>query len=187
MKTKMTAIFAILMIALMAVGASYALWSKTIYIDGTVNTGTFDAIFDGPYTWTATYVDPVSGNTLPVPAIKLTGITVTVYPDLVTDPTGETLAVIIDGLYPCITIHINYNIKNAGTVPWIVNKVSYYITGFPGTVTITPPGLVGTQVDGGLSTPADLEVHINNDAKPSTKYTFSVTIEVVQWNEYVPT
>jgi len=181
MKTKMTAIFAILMIALMAVGVSYALWSKTIYINGTVNTGTFDAIFTGDYKWSATYVDPASGETLPVPTEKLTGITVDTHTQE-NDP--ETLIVVISGLYPCITIHIDYFIKNAGTVPWIVNKVTPDISVFPGTVTVTPSGLVGTQVDGGESIPADLEVHIDNRALQSTTYTFSVTIEVVQWNEY---
>ena len=185
MKTKMTAIFAILMIALMAVGVSYALWSKEIFINGTVNTGKFDAIFEGPYTpWTATYEDPVTHVIKDVPADKLTGITVTV--DTIHTPSEdpEVLIVTIDGLYPCITIHIIYNIKNSGTVPWIVNKVTPTLGTFPGTVTVTPPGLIGTQVDGGKSTAADLEVHIGNTAIQSTKYTFSVTIEVVQWNEY---
>jgi len=181
MQTKMTAIFAILMIALMAVGVSYALWSKTIYIEGTVNTGTFDAIFEGPYTSSATYL--LNNIPTPVPPEKLTGITVTVdtHP-----PDDEILLVTIDGLYPCITIHIDYFIKNAGTVPWIVNKVTPDITGFPGTVTVTPPDLVGKQVDGGASISADLEVHIDNRAEQSHTYTFSVTIEVVQWNEYKP-
>ena len=182
MKTKMTAVFGVLLIALMVAGVSYALWHKYIYINGTVNTGTLDAIFEGPYTWSATYVDPVTEEVKSVPDEKLTGITV----DVETAPNDlETLLVTIDGLYPCITIHINYNIKNSGTTPWIVNDVSVSpADGFPGTVTLTPANLVGTQVDAGESIPADLEVHLTNDAKPESKYTFSVTIHVVQWNEY---
>jgi hypothetical protein len=161
----------------MFAGISYALWDKIITINGTVNTGTLDAIFEGPYTWSATYNGGQS-----VPAEKLTGITVDVgtAPD---DP--ETLLVTIDGLYPCITIHINYKIANTGTTPWIVNDVSVSpAAGFPGTVTVTPATLVGTQVDAGISIPADLEVHITNDAAQTSTYTFSVTIHVVQWNEY---
>ena len=176
MKTKMIGIFAVLMIALMLVGVSYALWDKHITINGTVNTGTLDAIFDGPYPWSATY----DGGT-PVPPAKLTGITVTVD----TAPhAAETLVVIIDGLYPCITIHIDYNIRNTGTTPWIVNDISVDTSSFPGTVTVTPPSLVGTQVDAGGSIPADLEVHITNAAAQSSTYHFTVTIHVVQWNEY---
>jgi hypothetical protein len=87
-------------------------------------------------------------------------------------------------LYPCITIHIGYYITNAGTTPWIVNDVDVGPEGFPGTVTVTPATLVGTQVDAGISIPADLEVHITNDAAQTSTYTFSVTIHVVQWNEY---
>ena len=177
MKTKMTAVFGVLLIALMVAGVSYALWDKYIYINGTVNTGTLDAIFEGPYTWTATY-----NNGEPVPEAKLTGITV----DVETTPDDpETLLVTIDGLYPCITIHIGYFIKNTGTTPWIVNDV--YVSpaaGFPGTVTLTPADLVGTQVDAGISIPADLEVHLTNDADQEGTYSFSVTIHVVQWNEY---
>jgi len=176
MKTKMIGIFAVLMIALMLVGVSYALWDKHITINGTVNIGTLDAIFDGPYPWSATY----DGGT-PVPPAKLTGITVTVD----TAPhAAETLVVIIDGLYPCITIHIDYNIRNTGTTPWIVNDISVDTSSFPGTVTVTPPSLVGTQVDAGGSIPADLEVHITNAAAQSSTYHFTVTIHVVQWNEY---
>jgi len=184
MKTKMTAIFATLMIALMLAGVSYALWSKTISIEGTVNTGKFDAIFTGDYTWSATYVDPVTDAIKEVPADKLAGITVTIDTQHTPTEDPEKLIVVISGLYPCITIHINYNIKNSGTVPWIVNSVTPDITAFPGTVTVTPSDLVGTQVDGGASTKADLEVHIDNRALQLTQYTFSVTIHVVQWNEY---
>ncbi|MEM3623381.1 MAG: hypothetical protein QXR76_06410 [Candidatus Bathyarchaeia archaeon] len=176
MKNKMVGISAVLLIALMLAGVSYALWSKYIYIDGTVHTGTLDAIFEGPFTWTATYNDSQS-----VPQEKLTGITVTVN-TAENDP--ETLLVTIDGLYPCITIHINYNITNTGTTPWVVNDVSVSPQGFPGTVTVTPSNLVGTQVDAGKSIAADLEVHLTNDAAQNTEYTFSVTIHVVQWNEY---
>ena len=177
MKTKMTAVFGVLLIALMVAGVSYALWDKYIYINGTVYTGTLDAIFEGPYTWTATY----NGGE-PVPEAKLTGITVDVG-TAADDP--ETLNVTINGLYPCITIHIYYNIKNSGTTPWIVNDVSVSpAAGFPGTVTLTPARLVGTQVDAGDSIPADLEVHLTNEAQQTSTYSFSVTIHVVQWNEY---
>ena len=50
MKTKMTAIFAILMIALMAVGFAYAHWEKIIYINGTVNAADFDVRFSAAST-----------------------------------------------------------------------------------------------------------------------------------------
>lgn len=39
MKTKMTAIFGTLMIALMLTGLAYAHWSQTLYISGTIKTG----------------------------------------------------------------------------------------------------------------------------------------------------
>jgi len=61
-----------------------------------------------------------------------------------------------------------------------------YYDSFPGTVTITPPDLVGTQVEPDEYVLADLEIHITNEAEEDGYYYFDVEIEVVQWNEYVP-
>jgi hypothetical protein len=45
MNKKLTAIFATMLIALCLAGVSYAMWSKTLYIDGTVKTGEVDVEF----------------------------------------------------------------------------------------------------------------------------------------------
>jgi len=181
MKTKMTAIFAILMIALMTSGIAYACWYKYIYVNGFVKTGKFDAEFQ---------VDGISWNATDehgdlVPANKLTGISVVAAPDAA-DLTGETFKVNITGLYPCITIHVYFNITNTGTVPWIVNSTSVTDSGFLGigTVVLTPPGIIGTQVDAGGELKANIDVHITNDALKEHLYTFTMTILVVQWNEW---
>ena len=178
MKTKMTAIFAILMIALMTSGIAYACWYKYIYINGFVKTGKLDAVFqtDG-ISWNATDEHGVL-----IPAHKLVNITV----DAHRDPADfEKFIVNITGLYPCIWIHIYFNITNTGTVPWIVNSTSVTAAAdFPGTVTLTPADIIGKQVDAGGELQADIEVHITNDAVEETLYTFTMTILVVQWNEF---
>jgi DNA-binding transcriptional regulator of glucitol operon len=179
MKMKMTAIFAILMIALMTSGIAYACWLKYIHINGYVKTGKLDAVFQNyGISWNATD----AGGVL-VPANKLTGITVEAYPDYDEDITGETFKVNITGLYPCITIHVYFNITNTGTVPWIVNSTSMDATGFPGTVVLSGP-TIGTQVDPNGELAANIDVHITNDAIEETDYGFTFHILVVQWNEY---
>jgi len=176
MKTKMTAIFAILMIALMLAGVSYALWSKTIYIEGTVNTGDVDAEF-GDTRCTASL--DMEGL-VPVPAEKMT-FTFECHPDEL-DP--QILHVVITDLYPSIWIHCYFEIWNTGTVPWIVNSAVLTSVDFPGDVIFTPIDLVGTQVEPGYCTEADLEIHLTNEALENSQYPFDVEIEVVHWNEY---
>jgi len=181
MKTKMTAIFAILMIALMTSGIAYACWYKYIYINGFVKTGKLDAVFE---TWGISWNATDENGDL-VPDNKLTGITVEAAPDYVADPTGEAFKVNITGLYPCITIHIYFNITNTGTVPWIVNSTSVDDSGFLaiGSVELTGD-VIGIQVDAGGELQANVDVHITNDADQEHLYTFTMTILVVQWNEY---
>jgi hypothetical protein len=177
---KMIMASTILLAALMAVGLSYSLWYKILYINGTVYTGTLDAKFEGPFAWSATWND--SGVITVVPPEKLQYITVNVAPSALDD---QILLVNITGLYPCITIHITYNITNDGTIPWKVNstKTSADPEPFPGTVNLS--GIVfGTQVDPGQHIVGDVEIHLTNDALQNADYYFSFQIVVVQWNEY---
>jgi len=180
MKTKMTAIFAILMIALMTSGIAYACWYKYIHIDGYVKTGKLDAEFQTwGISWNATYAN----GTL-IPAIKLTNVTVEASRDPA-DPTGETFKVNITGLYPCIYVHVYFNITNTGTVPWIVNSISVENSEFLGIGTVTLSGAaIGKQVDPGGELKANIDVHITNNADQEHLYTFTMTILAVQWNEY---
>jgi len=95
MKTKMVGLLATLMIALMVSGFAYAHWSKTITINGTVNTGRLHLTpsFEG---WTdddkeyCTVEGVIEDN---------------------------TLTVTIDNAYPCITVTIKFDLHNDGDVP----------------------------------------------------------------------
>ena len=176
MKNKMIGIAAVLLIALMVVGVTYAMWTETLYINGKVNMGELDAQFTDWF-WNCTW-----DTGLPVPIEKQT-FEVDIYPD-----NGDFQYIYVDiyDLYPCIVIHVYLNITNTGTIPWIVQSVTVTnSTGFPGTVTFSPP-LIGTQVEPDEYISANLEVHLNNDAEEDTWYWFFVAIKVVQWNEYVP-
>jgi hypothetical protein len=168
MKTKMTAVFATLMIALMVAGLAYAMWDKTLFIDGTVNTGEVDAVFT-----TATCnddgIDP--GYDKDVASCSVTGI-------------GEqTLVVTITNGYPCYTCTLSFTIDNIGTIP--VKVQSLTVVTPPPEIGFTFVGIaVGDQIDGGLSQPGSIEIHIEQEAAELATYTFSVEIYLVQWNEY---
>ncbi|MDO8125505.1 MAG: hypothetical protein Q6364_14150 [Candidatus Hermodarchaeota archaeon] len=178
MKMKMTSVAALLLVALMAVGVSYALWSKTLYIDGTVETGDLNAEFDlTVWSWEA--LDEFG---VPIdPPSKVEDIIVNVY----YGADNQEIYVEIEELYPCIYIHIYFDLINPGTVPWIVNNFIQTVPDFPGTVTFSPIGLIGTQLDpGDPPIPMGIVVHLDNTADEIAQYGFSAEIEVVQWNEY---
>jgi hypothetical protein len=166
MKTKMTAIFATLMIALMAAGFAYAHWSETLYIDGTVNTGSVKADFVLGSCWDS---EPTEKDVSHIVCEwKATGV----------------LEVTVDNAYPSIDYYCTFDLMNTGSVPFIIQSITF--TGdVPGTVEVT--GLAkGDQIANGKSETGTVHVHLVNGAAQEYTYTFKVTIVVVQWNEYEP-
>jgi len=168
MKTKMVALFATLMIALMVVGISYAMWDKYLYIDGTVNTGEVDADFTDAYC-DDTGIDP--GYDKDVGSCTVTGIGT------------QTLTVTVDNGYPSYRCRVDYEINNIGTIPV---KIQAITLDNPNTeITVTVTGItVGDQIDPGFGFWGDLEIHVEQSAAELATYTFSLTIYLVQWNEY---
>ena len=172
MKTKTVAIFATLMIALMAVGFAYAMWDKTLFINGTVNTGEVNAYFT-----TAVSNDPP--GTIDPGYDKDVGCTE------VTGELTQTLTVTVTNGYPCYSSRIDYTIDNIGSIP--VKVQSFTVTVPPAAVTVTVTEIaVGTQIDAGDSVPGSIVIHVEQTADENAQYTFSVEIYLVQWNEYKP-
>jgi len=171
MKTKMTAIFAILMVALMLVGVSYAMWEKTITITGTVNTGIVDVKFCN------------------VAVSSVEGKVVSSWTSVLTDP--EHITVTIDNAYPCIWYTIDADINNVGSIPVRIQSIT--VTGLPDYAEYTLSGaIVGTEIEQ-FGTPGDtvhfdIEIHLLNS--PMTPmgaagdFTFTVSIQCIQYNEY---
>jgi len=97
MKSKMTAIFAILMIALMVAGFAYAHWEETITISGTVTTGTFD-------------LRPTCDIEILSPTDKDVATV-----DCQID--GDTVSYTIENAFPCLTVKAKFDLHNEGVVP----------------------------------------------------------------------
>jgi hypothetical protein len=178
MKAKMTMVASVLLISLMLVGVSYAMWKKTLVIYGSANTGTLDATL-AFWKWNDSYTDYQGVQHSVVPSDKRTW---DVEPWLI-DP--EDMEIQVDYLYPCIWIHVWFNITNTGSIPWIVQNFTVHPYGFPGDLLPSPANLVGTQLEQNEHVTCDLEIHLNNTATPDTWwYYFLVQIRVVQYNEY---
>lgn len=139
MKSKMVAIFAALMIALMVVGFAYAQWSKTLKISGNAETGYVDAEFQalesnddgkgavtatedpkgcGTWTWTGTSWS-WSGNRYDKDVGTCT----------VAGEGSDTLTITISNAYPGYSPSIAFNITNTGTIPVKVKsiKLNWYM------------------------------------------------------------
>jgi hypothetical protein len=191
MKSKMTVVASALIIGLMLIGFSYALWYKYLVIYGTVKTGKLDAWFTDYY-WGDSQDEE---GTIPVPEVKRIYTVDFSYGELPSgEPDFEFLNVAIDHLYPCIWIHVYFEVTNTGTIPL---KFQYYFyqagnnTGgpFPGDVILTG-NLYGLQLEPGESAWGDVHIHLNNDAlqdQPLGTYYFVVYLMPVQWNEFDPT
>jgi len=182
MKSKMVAIFAALMVALMVASVSYALWSETITISGTVNTGEVDV----EWTWG----DPYDDDDCP-PEKDVSGMTVNPV-DTDNDGDIDKLEVTINNAYPCINYYLPIDINNTGSIPVIISDVTINSGNLPAGATleiledeVNDPDIgVGVQLEPGEEAYGVLHVHLSNEAHENAEYTFSISITVVQWNEY---
>jgi hypothetical protein len=173
MKSKIVGAFAVVMIALMVAGISFAMWTETITISGYVNTGEVDV------SWSVG-----DGYDSEPEAKDVSSISGTVSQD------GNTLTVTVSNAYPCIDYYLPIDVSNTGTIPVIISDIVVDKGNLPTgcTVEILPDPnkdldiAEGTQIEEaafGL-----LHVHLTNDAVENGYYWFTVTVTVVQWNEY---
>lgn len=163
---KLGVIFLVSIMALAGVGASCALWSETLYIDGTVNTGILDATWSVEE-WGDTEIEGKD------------------YSCIDAWSEGYTLFVTLTNAYPCITYWVAVNIENTGTIPFHIYWDGIIEWDFPGTVTFDPDP-TGEQIHPDEAWYGTLEIHLNNDALEETIYTFSTDLVVHQWNEQYP-
>jgi len=159
-----------LVLALGTMGVGYAMWFEDLYINGIVNTGNLDA------NWSIMDY----GDDEDVAAGKN-------YSSIFAEIQGDTLLVTVTNAYPCINYFVNFDVDNAGTIPFHVCQLDCTGTiGFPGTLEITQP--VPIQVHPGEHALGTISIHLDNayDPQELTPYTFSCALRVVQYNEACP-
>jgi len=170
MRGKMALLLSTLVIALMVVGTGFALWSKTLYINGTVNTGTVEAGFDNVMC-NDNGIDPGYDK-------DVASCTVEVSQD------HQTITVTINNAYPSYSCDIDYDILNKGSIPVKIQSITINA---PSEVTVEVTGIsVGDQIDPDQLIHGDLHIHVEQTAAQGATYTFTVDILLVQWNEFTP-
>jgi len=176
MKTVM-GMFGTLMLALAITGVAFAHWTDTLYINGTVNTGTFGAELS---------VD--MGCDSEPPGKDVSSISGTLSDD------KKTIRVTVSNAYPCIHYYLPIDLQCVGSVPLIIQSIEYYRGDLPENTTLEivqdpahgeePVIAEGTQLHQGQTAYGLLHLHLDEDAGQGETYSFTVTINVVQWNYY---
>lgn len=161
-----------LLLALGALGITYARWSDTLTIGGTVETGQFRSGFT-----TCSTNDPP--DTIDPGKDKDVGCCTC---ELAQPENGgwERVVVTIANAYPCYECQVYVTIENHGTVP---AKIAAVNVTSPPEVTISDIGrLIDVVLDPGESAQGTLSVHVEQSAAQRTTYTFVVEIESTVWS-----
>jgi hypothetical protein len=210
-RVPMTTTVVLLFIALASVGIGYGLWSKTLYIDGTVNTGSVDSVFVDPFTDDDNEVndkeldagdvgeckeymygevgscDPAdSGHNVPRKDKDVGECFAVLDPD---DKTNETLLIKITNAYPSYYCTAFFDIHNTGSVPVKIQSLGLKGSDITaGYVTAEWTDVyVGQQIDpcSGNMVSGDIDIHVEQSAPQGETLELEGTIQLVQWNEYI--
>lgn len=176
-----------LVMALGALGVGYAMWDKTLFIEGTVNTGEVNALwtsafnFDGPgekdLNFDGSRKDKDVGETI------------------VTGVGTQTLVITILNGYPCYFNDIEYHFQNTGTVPVKIQSITLTPLDFTlasamgaddGELWVVFYDGIGSQLEPGDTATGSFLLHVEQCAAELETYTFTVEVLLVQWNEYIP-
>jgi len=163
MKTKIASIFAILLIALAVAGFSYAWWTETLTIDGSVSTGKLDVAFEN------------IGITL---SEYMTGAAEGIDTD--SDGDYDKINVTIGNGYPCGWANVTFNITNTGTIPAKCTNITITAAS---ELTATLNGIAkGDTIAAGDTKSCELTIHVKETADENASYTITVTIDFGQFN-----
>jgi len=171
---KIGVIFIVSAIALAGIGASYAMWSDTITMNGTVTTGTFNV------DWSLGEMGDNEAQGKDFSHVEAT-------------ISGNTLTVTIVNAYPCITYWVDFDVHNIGTIAahfgdFVVDPISWHGQ----IVNIIPqPGydpILDVQLHPGVSWLGQLTFHFTNTDgfQQGATYTFTVSLLAYQYNECNP-
>ena len=163
----------VLTLCLAAIGVGYGQWTKTLLIDGTVETGDVSVEF-----LNAVATDDEEPY---VPGTPDVGTTTVSLADTDGDLDMDEMTVTQEYGYFCYWGFVNVDVHNNGTVP--VEVVAITITEpINGEVEVSLVGLaVGDTLDVGQSVPVILMAHVATNT--TGNYAFSVDIDVCNYNE----
>jgi len=159
-----------------------AMWSDTLKISATVETGEVDVEF-GDYSC-------IEGDEYGKPWVADCSVTLDEVEDEdPNNPTGNNdldLIVTISNAYPGYSCVVKFTVVNVGTIP--VKLLEYRFEGIDDdaleVLLVIPED---TQIEPGESSEYELHIEILQEAMESTTYMFQIHLTFAQWNEVSPT
>jgi hypothetical protein len=184
----------ILVIALALLGVGYSLWSETLTIQGSVQTGEVDVAFQDAAVTECVEVNGVM--TCPEPAEKAYAANCTLLAeesvdDSVGDDGLDLLTVTVTGMYPSWHCKVNFKVANLGNVPVHV-KLPTLVEGqaYASWIKVDYENCYtdGVQLHEGanLSSQCTIDLHFTNEIAPAENagpLAFKWEILAHQWNE----
>jgi len=200
----------LLVFALVLTGFAYAHWEKIITINGTVNTGNMCAEFvQGSLIQKDPFDPPTPDWTCDDGLVNIRQLTKNIghtnctLEDTNNDNYKDTLKIEMGNVYPSYYEHVAWKIHNCGTIPWRIWRVIFN----PGNIIINETGPIikldlnndalpdieidwgdnfGDQVDPCENIDLSVDFHVLQPIPKNSILTFTITIEIVNWNEYPP-
>lgn len=189
----------LLILALGSLGVAYALWSETLQISGTVNTGVLDASWINPAFCQEFYGWPGWQGWGEFGGKDVGSVSISI------DQNDSHLVhfTITNG-YPSYAVDCSVKYNNTGTIPWKVESITFSTSDpdLTGCTTVRDPitgsfsttcdqlAIVFTdglceQVDPGnpFGLASNFKVHVEQGASELATYDFALAIQVNQWNE----
>ena len=186
---KGTALLLLAVLAVAGLGGAFALWSETLTVDVTVETGELDAAL-AVLSSGDNEEDIAADMGEPDPSVKdVSSIQCNVVDQY-------TIEVTITNAYPSITYWCEIELSNTGTIPFKVFDIQFLndnITPvaeefgfFDSLDALDNPSAfyVGFQLHPDDSDSDYLVIHLSNDAEEGATYTATIEIMVGQWNEF---
>lgn len=151
-----------LVLAIGAMGAGYALWSDSLYLDGTVTTGDIGLEWSQgiPYDTEPAAKDVSFGECF---------------------IDGDTLHLRVVNAYPCIEYHFPIDLHGVGSIP--VHTAMTIIGGTLLPKWVVLPNLGGMQIHQGDQWDGEIVIHLDNDAEMLTTYDLFIQLDYWQYNE----
>jgi len=194
MNRKMAAIFGVLIIGLAVMAASYAYWTETLSVSGSVSTGELDAKFTNAFTDDDGTVDDATldyGDDGKDPAecgpssesdpIDRYEYDVATSSASISEEDPHTATITVATSYPGYYTTAWLVIENTGSIPAKISDVS--LGDVPGALSVSiVDNPKGETIEPGETTLLGICVQVTDAADEGTSYSFSVTVDVEQFN-----
>ncbi len=149
-----------LIVALGGLGATYALWSDSLYLEGTVHTGDIGLEWSQGEPWDT----EITGKDASWGECYIE---------------GDMLYITVYDAYPSIYYHFPIDLHGVGSVP--VHTAMTVTNGNPAWVII--PEMSDLQMHLGDTWDGEIIIHLDNTAEELTTYTFGIQLDYWQYNE----